>query len=159
MELTSTHTGCDGPIRQKEVRSILTNLDTLRSNHEQPLKGVRVLDLTRLLPGAVATAQLRTFGAELADACVTAVLSIRDLMHQPHVRSRQILKRHKVGGDSVEQIGVMPKLDGTPGRQAVRAPNLGEHTVELLRRVGFSRSQLRGMERDGAIQLFSRQRI
>ncbi len=60
-----------------------------------------------------------------ADACVTIVRNIGEVVADSHLEAREMI----VGG----RAGVAPKLSETPGRTSFEAsPRLGEHNDELL---------------------------
>jgi crotonobetainyl-CoA:carnitine CoA-transferase CaiB-like acyl-CoA transferase len=48
---------------------------------------------------------------------------------------------------------VIPRLSGTPGRLRRPAPELGEHTAEILGGLGVDRAALDGLAREGIIGL------
>ncbi len=99
-------------------------------------------------------APLRDFIAErtLADALaafkqaeVTAapVYDIEQFMADPHVKAREIvvdLPDTEMG--SVPMHTIVPRLSGTPGEIRTPAPELGEHTREILGSLGLNDDDL-----------------
>lgn len=70
---------------------------------------------------------------------VSKINMISDLVDDPHVRERNMIVDivHPSYG-KVKSLGTPFKMSSTPGRVKSSAPMLGEHTVEILRGVGFS---------------------
>jgi crotonobetainyl-CoA:carnitine CoA-transferase CaiB-like acyl-CoA transferase len=69
---------------------------------------------------------------------VTAVQTIEEALRDPQVVHREMTRR--VG--EFLQIACPLKLSGTPAQAPSRAPTLGEHTEEVLRKAGYSKSQI-----------------
>ncbi|KAJ3131663.1 hypothetical protein HK101_004688 [Irineochytrium annulatum] len=88
------------------------------------------------------------------DACVAPVLEWDELMTIAHNRDRGLLVKDAESGDFEPRPA--PRLSRTPGRYAGGAmdaghPEVGEHTAEVLKEVGFSRGEIEGFVRDGAV--------
>jgi len=65
------------------------------------------------------------------------VYDIAQFMEDPHVRAREILvdlPDAQMG--TIPMHAVVPRLSGSPGAIRRPAPELGEHTGEVLLRVG-----------------------
>lgn len=82
---------------------------------------------------------------EGSDACFAPVLSMTEAPSHPHNRARGTF----VEDDGVVQPAPAPRFDRTPAQLPPRAPEQGAHTRELLRRAGFSESQVTGLLREG----------
>ena len=54
-------------------------------------------------------------------------------------------------GEPLKVPGIVPKLSATPGAIRSRAPELGEHTDEILREIGFSSSEISGLKEKGIV--------
>jgi len=75
-------------------------------------------------------------------------------MADPHVIAREILvdlPDRQMG--QLPMHNVIPRLSATPGRLRSPAPALGEHTAEILGRLGLDRATIDGLARDGVIGL------
>lgn len=98
---------------------------------------VIIAELTRIFQRKEAHEWFEIFRGK--DACVTIVNSISDAVLDPHLQSRGTIVsvEHPKGG-TYDQLGVYPKLSGTPGRLGPHAPALGEHTREVLRSAGVA---------------------
>ena len=87
------------------------------------------------------------------DACVTGVQTLDEVFADPHVRSRQMLVEttHPKAG-RVCQIGVPIKFSETPGEIRMPAPEIGEHTEEVLEQLGYSREEIGRLRKTGVIR-------
>lgn len=76
------------------------------------------------------------------------VYDIDQFVADPHVQARQIvveLPDKEMG--AVPMHAVIPRLSGTPGAIRRPAPELGEHTADVLGRVGVDAAMLRDLAR------------
>jgi crotonobetainyl-CoA:carnitine CoA-transferase CaiB-like acyl-CoA transferase len=83
--------------------------------------------------------------AFLADknVCIGAVNTPEDMLHDPQLRHRQMLQEYQTPtGDRVRQIGIGLKLSDTPGRVRSLGPYLGQHTDEVMSRLGYSQEEI-----------------
>jgi crotonobetainyl-CoA:carnitine CoA-transferase CaiB-like acyl-CoA transferase len=87
------------------------------------------------------------------DACVTAVQSLDEVFSDPHVLHRQMLveQTHPKAG-RLRQIGVPIKFSRTPGEIRTPAPEIGEHTEEILKQLGYSQREIDRLRREGVIR-------
>ncbi|MBP1715384.1 MAG: CoA transferase, partial [Deltaproteobacteria bacterium] len=87
------------------------------------------------------------------DTCVSAVQSLDEVFEDPHVRSRQMLVEttHPKAG-RVRQIGVPIKFSETPGEIRRPAPEIGEHTEEILGQLGYASEEIDRLRRTGVIR-------
>jgi crotonobetainyl-CoA:carnitine CoA-transferase CaiB-like acyl-CoA transferase len=97
--------------------------------------------------------------AAFAAAEVTAapVYDIDQFLADPHVIEREIvvdLPDEQTGRMVMHNI--VPRLSETPGRLRLPAPNLGEHTIEILGQLGIGAATLETLARDGVIGLGDR---
>lgn len=87
------------------------------------------------------------------DACATAVYSLEETFSDPHVLARKMLVdtvHPKAGG--LKQIGVPIKLSETPGDIRTPAPEMGEHTEEVLQELGYSPEEVQRLRKEGVIR-------
>lgn len=78
------------------------------------------------------------------DVCVTPVLDLAEALSGPHARERGM-----VGGDG--QLGVVPRLAGTPGRPGGPAPALGADTDRVLAELGRNPEQIAELRAAGVV--------
>lgn len=74
------------------------------------------------------------------EACVTPLLTFEEMIKDPQITAREMIRtfEHDTLG-SIRQIGIPVKLSGTPGIIHSRAPKLGEHTDEILKKIGVKK--------------------
>lgn len=66
------------------------------------------------------------------------VYTIKDIAEDPHYQAREmILETQTADGRTLKVPGIVPKLSATPGRIGEPGPKLGEHTAEVLARLGL----------------------
>ena len=118
------------------------------------LDGITVLDFSRLVAGNMLSLQLADFGAEVVkvEDPAAPIYDIDQFVADPHVQARQIVvdvPDEEIG--SVTVHNVIPRLSATPGALRRPAPKLGEHTAEILARVGIDADQLSVLRDEGII--------
>jgi crotonobetainyl-CoA:carnitine CoA-transferase CaiB-like acyl-CoA transferase len=62
-----------------------------------------------------------------------------------------VVELDQPGTDGVKLLGVPVKMSRTPGAPAGPGPALGEHTGEVLARLGYSEEQVAAMMESGAV--------
>lgn len=72
-----------------------------------------------------------------------------DIINDPHYQARNMLLQDELSdGTPVTLPGIVPKLLSTPGSARSRAPELGQHTLEILDELGIDKShQLKWQEK------------
>lgn len=84
---------------------------------------------------------------------IAKVYSIDEVFSDPQVLHRKMVVNVPHSGlGEVPQVGIALKLSDTPGRVRSTAPLLGEHSVEVLRAVGYNSTQIEEMRMRGVIQ-------
>jgi crotonobetainyl-CoA:carnitine CoA-transferase CaiB-like acyl-CoA transferase len=81
---------------------------------------------------------------EAAEVTVAPVYDIDQFVADQHVRGREIVL--DMDDDEVGEVtmhNVIPRLSATPGALRLPAPKLGEHTAEILSRVGVDADELK----------------
>ncbi|MGZ4711617.1 MAG: CaiB/BaiF CoA transferase family protein [Acidimicrobiia bacterium] len=75
-----------------------------------------------------------------------------DLAVDDHVAARDMIVRLAAGFErSVPMTGIVPKLSRTPSAIRSVGPELGEHTDEVLARIGLDAEAIAGLRADGVI--------
>jgi len=89
-----------------------------------------------------------------ADAQVPAspIYSAADMFRDPQFLARQMLEVAQLpDGKEFRIPGIVPKLSLTPGETRWLGPALGEHTDEVLERLGYPPDEIVRLRADGAI--------
>lgn len=80
---------------------------------------------------------------EAASVPAGRIYTVADIAADPHYRERGMLQETVMAdGSRLTVPGVVPKLSATPGAQRSNAPELGEHTDEILREIGLTPAQI-----------------
>ncbi|WP_216831155.1 CaiB/BaiF CoA transferase family protein [Alkalihalobacterium elongatum] len=78
------------------------------------------------------------------DACVAPLLNFDEVIENPQVVHRQLIKEiYDPNLGKIQQIGVPIKLSETPGEIRFQAPKLGEHNNEILAELGYSSDEIK----------------
>ena len=80
------------------------------------------------------------------------IRTIDQVLTDPHVAAREMVveKEHPTAG-KIKLIGVPVKLSLTPGEVSVPPPALGQHTGEILTRLGYTEQQIMRFREAGII--------
>ena len=107
---------------------------------QQPVK--------RFLAATFATRTREEWDRWLADksVCYAPVLDMHEAWRQPYLRERAMVL---TGEDGVEHLGTPVKFRDEPGHAGARVPALGEHTDELLARLGYDEAGRRRLREAG----------
>jgi len=84
---------------------------------------------------------------EGSDACFAPVLSMTEAPGHPHNAARQTF----VTDAGITQPAPAPRFDRTPAQLPARAPQVGEHTRELLATVGYSDAEIAALVDAGTV--------
>lgn len=123
------------------------------AEHERTEPGWRVRERERIdavvLPWTRARSKAEIVAVLQADGVVCGpVHSVADLVSDPQVRQRGLAVRLPLrDGRSATVPGPALRLTGTPAREPQRPPQLGEHTDEVLRQLGYSPERIEALHR------------
>jgi crotonobetainyl-CoA:carnitine CoA-transferase CaiB-like acyl-CoA transferase len=87
-----------------------------------------------------------------ADVCAGPVLALDEVVQDPQLRQRGLFAavEHPTLG-RVPQVAFPVQMSATPGRVETPPPELGQHTDEVLRDVGYDAAAISDFRRDGVI--------
>jgi alpha-methylacyl-CoA racemase len=76
-----------------------------------------------------------------------------EVFNDPQVLHRQMVieVEHPTLG-KVKQVGVAPRLCGTPGKVRSLSPLPGEHTDEILQKLGYKQGEIKHLRQEGVVQ-------
>ncbi len=78
-----------------------------------------------------------------ADVPVSRIYSVADMFNDAQFQARQMIERApRPDGSTLAVPAVVPKLSATPGGTRWLGPQLGEHTDEVLRGLGYTPEQI-----------------
>jgi crotonobetainyl-CoA:carnitine CoA-transferase CaiB-like acyl-CoA transferase len=89
---------------------------------------------------------------EAAEVTAAPVYDIDQFVDDVHVQERQVVvdvPDDEVG--SVTMHNILPRLSATPGVLRTPAPKLGQHTAEILERVGVGAADLEKLRTQGIV--------
>src|SRR5262249_24102683 len=87
-----------------------------------------------------------------ADVCAGPVLTLDEVVRDPQLGQRGLvteLEHPKLG--PLRQVAFPVQMSGTPAQVATPPPELGEHTDEVLRGLGYDAAAIAALRRDGVI--------
>ena len=127
-------------------------------DREGPLRGVRVLDFSRLVAGNMLSLQLAEFGAEVVKVESPGVGdTLRDWREAGVSVHWKVYARNKksvtldLKASEAPGIILVPRLSDTPGRLRCPAPAVGQHNRETFSRIGYSDERIAALAQKGVI--------
>ena len=80
---------------------------------------------------------------EKAEVPAGRIYTAADIARDPHYAARDMIREIVAGdGEPLKVPGIVPKLSDTPGAIRSAAPELGEHTDEVLSALGYSGEEI-----------------
>ena len=87
-----------------------------------------------------------------ADVPVSKIYSIADIVKDEQFQARQMFETHTFDdGKTIKIPAVVPKLSETPGQTKWLGPQLGEHTTDVLKELGYSDDEIAQLKQLGAV--------
>lgn len=80
------------------------------------------------------------------------IYSVEDIVEDPHYQDRDMVMDQTLkDGSTIKMPGIVPKLSDTPGDVRSLGPELGEHNIEILERLGFSKEEQEAFMENGIV--------
>ena len=80
------------------------------------------------------------------------IYTVADIAADPHYRARGMLDERRMDdGSRLMLPGIVPKLSATPGSHRCNAPAIGQDSDSVLRELGLSPEQIRGLKEKGIV--------
>lgn len=87
-----------------------------------------------------------------ADVPSGKIYDIADIVADPHYQAREMIQTWRLkDGQPLLVPGIVPKLSETPGVTEWLGPELGEHTAEVLRSLGYDEQRIGSLRASGVI--------
>lgn len=78
------------------------------------------------------------------------IYTVADIANDPHYKARENIQTIQMqDGTKLDVPGVIPKLSRTPGSIKTLAPDIGEHTDQILKEIGLSDFQVASLKERG----------
>jgi alpha-methylacyl-CoA racemase len=115
-----------------------------------PGEGEQAMDMLRAI---FKTKTRDEWIAELADidACVGPVYSLDEALHDPQALARGVTVTSGEGDAAFRTLPSFPRISSVTSEQRYGAPELGEHTDEVLQSVGYTDAEIAQLRTEGAI--------
>ena len=85
------------------------------------------------------------------DVCVGPVLDFDEVVHDPHVQHRGLFQTIQHSSDKIRQVAFPVQLSETPAGIRELAPQLGEHTEDILKSLGYTSEEVVALRQRGVI--------
>ncbi|MES2244090.1 MAG: CaiB/BaiF CoA-transferase family protein [Pseudomonadota bacterium] len=80
------------------------------------------------------------------------IYTVADIAADPHYRARGMLDERRMDdGSRLTLPGIVPKLSATPGSHRRNAPAIGQDSDAVLKELGLSPEQIRGLKEKGIV--------
>ncbi len=86
-----------------------------------------------------------------SDICFTPVQDMNDLFSHPQIQARNSLAEVEINDKTVLVLGIPIKLSDTPGTVNPEFPGYGQHTLLILKSLGYTEEQIADLQQQGVI--------
>ncbi|MCS5695741.1 CaiB/BaiF CoA transferase family protein [Desulfofundulus thermocisternus] len=85
------------------------------------------------------------------DTCIEPVLDVSEVPAHPQVRARNLFIKLPAGEGVITTVGQPLKIQGVEKKADFPAPGAGEHTVEILRQLGYRDQDIEALKSEGVV--------
>jgi crotonobetainyl-CoA:carnitine CoA-transferase CaiB-like acyl-CoA transferase len=113
------------------------------------------IELDQLVANFIASLNQKECLAHFRSHGVTVgpIYNSEQLLNDQHVNQRGIyVQLNRPNSKAVVMHQVTPRMQGTPGKIRLAAPNLGEHTQDILSELGSTPEEIENLEKQGGIE-------
>jgi crotonobetainyl-CoA:carnitine CoA-transferase CaiB-like acyl-CoA transferase len=82
----------------------------------------------------------------------TPILTLDEVLKDPHVRERHMLLAKDESGRRLTYVGSPCKIAGLDEVNLISSPELGQHSAELVKEIGYSQSEIQHLLEAGILQ-------
>ncbi|HYK85537.1 MAG TPA: CaiB/BaiF CoA-transferase family protein [Ktedonobacteraceae bacterium] len=86
-----------------------------------------------------------------SDACLGPVYTLDEAFNDPHAQARGVSVTSGEGEATFQTLPSFPRISEVEDEQRYAPPNMGEHTSELLREIGYSDEEIEQFKTGGVI--------
>lgn len=125
-------------------------IDTMEKRFDQATFNARVKPLLENWFSKYTKSELELMAGDKLP--LNAIKNIAEVVEDPHMAARDMIVSVPVGEQLVKMFGLPIKLSGTPGDPTGSAPNVGEHSADVLQAfAGLSEQEIKALKHKGVI--------
>ena len=125
----------------------------VNEDYRMPSRLKHAEEIYALIGEWVGARDVRTVEAAMVEAGVPCapVLNVRQILEHPMIRGRGSIVNIPWEETDLAMVAPLPRLSASPGEIRSAAPRTGQHTVEVLKGIGFDANQIAGLAERGII--------
>ncbi|HEV2654735.1 MAG TPA: CoA transferase, partial [Ktedonobacteraceae bacterium] len=85
------------------------------------------------------------------DACVGPVYDIGEALHDEHAQARGMVVKGEINGEPYSSLTSFPRISDVTVEHRLPPPEIGAHTDEVLRAIGYTDAELTQFRGEGII--------
>ena len=125
----------------------------VNEDYRMPSRLKHAEEIYALIGESVGARDVRTVEAAMVEAGVPCapVLNVRQILEHPMIRGRGSIVNIPWEETDLAMVAPLPRLSASPGEIRSAAPRTGQHTVEVLKGIGFDANQIAELAERGII--------
>ena len=125
----------------------------VNEDYRMPSRLKHAEEIYALIGEWVGARDVRTVEAAMVEAGVPCapVLNVRQILEHPMIRGRGSIVNIPWEETDLAMVAPLPRLSASPGEIRSAAPRTGQHTVEVLKGIGFDANQIAELAERGII--------